>query len=296
MLYPSLLISWCLLALVGFVALVEGSSRARLIRSEDHDQLDVKGTIEPVNIVINCAKDHERLQRFQHHMRKEGLSFEIFPCVIPTHQLVKQAIEEGILGHRAEAALLKRSGILGSGLAHLRLWQEIYRRNLSAVNIFEDDEVVLDGYRNKRSRILAGLPAEAEYVNFNPLWPNGPPFNDNSQPSDRKLLVGQPMWAWTSNYYVSARGAHRRFEIMRGYDLGPNGDGSFDWILADYLTNTRCKSFCHVDGYLMMTNSISFHCDRQSTVAEQNKLGVALYSGLPPFCDEVFPEEQTASS
>lgn len=220
------------------------------------------GVPEPVTFVITCgmAQNQTRfIDRVRARKATEGVNFELFPCVQPTRDLVKTAIDERLLGFRAEQGLLTASEKLGIALTHLRLWEQVAHRGISA-NILEEGEIVRKGYLSSRTAVLAELPADTEFVNFNPMWPDGDAFQQGTITKDRLVKAGLPKFQWLSNYYITTDGARRLLRIMRGFDLGPRRNLDFHVRLGMSLTSTGCKDFCHVNGVLLTTNSMSVHC------------------------------------
>merc|ERR1719487_402609 len=171
---------------------------------------------EPVNFVINCPEDVNRLARFRKHMDAAGLTFEVFPCIKMSHKILNEAIRDGFLGYLAQRGDIRYSGLLGVALAHMKLLHLIISRNIPAANIFEDDEVVYSTYHKDRQQVLASLPSGAEFVNLNPRDPRGDPVEGTGGKLLR-MSPGIPLWSniWLSNYFVSLDGAKTLLGIMK---------------------------------------------------------------------------------
>lgn len=246
---------------------------------------------EPVNFVINCPGDVNRLARFRKHMEKAGLTFEVFPCVKLTHETLNVAIREGYFGPLASRGDLRETGVLGVALAHMKLLHLIISRNIPAANIFEDDEVVFNNYKTDRRQVLASLPGDAEFVNLNPLRPRGDPV-PGADPRLLKMNPGIPRWSsvWLSNYFVSLEGAQKLLGLMKRYDLGPSGDEQIDWHVVGSISS-GC-SVCRVNAYTFATNTLSMHCENASEKEKLDRKMMSLISRDPidPICWEGGPE------
>mmetsp|Transcript_83336 Transcript_83336/g.147594 ORF Transcript_83336/g.147594 Transcript_83336/m.147594 type:complete len:287 (-) Transcript_83336:144-1004(-) len=240
------------------------------------------GKLDPINFVIHCPQDVDRMDRFQRHMQQADLAFKKFPCIHPTLNQIQEAVQEGLLSSNAEHDAVHHSGTLGVGLTHMRLLQEIVNRSLPAANIFEDDEVVPNNYYSERSKILASLPETAEFVNLNALRAEGDPVDG----ADGRILKMQPgpcrspMYnVWLSNYYVTAAGARKVLKLMSGFDLGSENQDEIDWRLSEAVAGGQ-----PLEGYVVKTNSLSQHCEQASTKHKNDEKGTSLVSGG---CDEI---------
>lgn len=238
--------------------------------------------INPINFVIHCPQDHERLDRFKRHMQQANVDFEIFPCIQPTLKQIHEAVQEGLLSSKAENDAVYHEGTLGVGLAHMRLLQEIVNRSIPAANIFEDDEVVPNNYYSQRGKILASLPPAAEFVNFNALRAEG----DTVDGADTRVLkmkpgpTRHPMYnVWLSNYYVTAAGARKVLKLMSGFELGSEGQDEIDWRLAEAVARGE-----PLEGYVLKTNSLSQHCELASTKRKNDEREPSLASDV---CSEI---------
>jgi hypothetical protein len=260
------------------------------------DQLAAVKPSGIVNFVINCPEDTNRLARFRKHMDKAGLTFQIFPCVKMTYALLGEAIREGWFGPLARRGDLKFTGALGLALAHMKLWQHIVRRNLTAANIFEDDEVVYDAYASERARVLADLPSDTQFVNLNPSDPRGDPV-PGADPLLHKMVKGIPMWSniWLSNYYVSRSGAEKLLKMNRRFDLGSYGNEQLDWHVVQLIS--RGCSICKLNAYSYSTNVLSAHCHTTSVkeIYDRTKMPASLLDAEPfeSVCLEGNPEGVT---
>jgi GR25 family glycosyltransferase involved in LPS biosynthesis len=225
-------------------------------------------------------------------MTKAGLKFEIFPCVKMTHVVLEKAIHEGWLGQSAEQGDLKSTGVLGVALAHKKLWHHIAMRNLSAANIFEDDEVVYDTYAIDRARVLSDLPSDAEFVNLNPSDPRGDPI-PGADPLLHKMGKGIPMWSniWLSNYYVSRDGAKKLLAMTRDYAPSLTNE-QIDWHIVRMIS-AGCFS-CRIKAYSYGTNALSAHCHTTSVkeTYDRQKMAASILQREPvePVCLEGSPE------
>lgn len=242
--------------------------------------------VSPRNFVISCREDDKRLKRFRRHMETAGLDFEVFPCVEPSLEYIRVAVEEGLLGPLALQHYSHHSGFLGVALAHMKLLQNLSASGVAAANIFEDDEVVHDDYKEKRSQVLATLPADAEFVNMNPLRPAGEMILSKEW-QIHHLHPGLPANSnvWLSNYYVSSAGARRLLNLLRGFDAGASGPREVDWKLA--------AAFGHGSpelpggGFFSLTTDVlSKHCQVYSTKDKLNNEKTMLPSHTDPVCLE----------
>lgn len=250
------------------------------------DLADHKDAPTPANFVINCQEDDKRLQRFKSHMEKAGMEFEVFSCLEPSLEDVQKAVHEGYLSSQAEKRYDHHAGFLGVGLSHMKLLQTIIDRGLPSANIFEDDEVVPKNYKEERNRVLTSLPPEAEFINLNPLRPNGDPVKD-ADPRVHRLHSGLPGNAnvWFSNYYVTAAGAKRLLEVLKGFDAGASSALEIDWQLADAFTGYHGQA--PSNGFFSLTtNALSTHCETQSTKARRNQDSSMRDFAAPPVCFE----------
>lgn len=248
--------------------------RSRLDNDTSVGRALPNGLLVPVNFVIHCPKDAQRLLRFTAHMRIAGIAFKPVPCYSGTLHNVNSAIHEGLIPQSAKKATrgktrqgLDRAMLIGIAIAHLRLMKFVAQGGTVVANVFEDDEVVRSDFRTRRDQLLGQLPSGLDLVKLNAMRPAGIKLKFNGtnrfkgEVFQMKKRLSPLMNVWTGNYVITSWGAQKILNVGRHYNTFGRWE-SFDMFVLDALFGIRRMS--HTDGFLgfsVQSNLLSIHCD-----------------------------------
>jgi len=215
------------------------------------------------NYVINCLEDKGRLERFSRHMKKAGLDFEVFPCILGSRRTINEGVEQGYIGPKF-LEIPEKWGNAGLAITMMKLLEKVSAEKGCIANIFQDDEIVYEDYAQQRDSILSALPDSWQYVNLNPLRPFGRRVHGTGL---NRMRVGTD-WrnnVWLSNVAFSPMGAVNFLKMGKGFDRGQYFDKSLMQVLY------RDAFMCSVSYGLRSTNALSMHCETTSTKEKVNE-------------------------
>merc|ERR1719330_571703 len=217
-------------------------------------------------------------------MKQGGLNFTVFPCVRGGVHEVSAAIQEGLLGPGAVAALqgttrkgTPRAELLGKAISHLRLIKQIADSNFSGVvNIFEDQEVVTEKFGARRGELLKDLRKMQHHFDMVKLAAKMPGGLQIDFP-DRPGQSGHP-WSYRnvfkmtatlsptvngglSNYVVTKQGAAKILKVVAGrFDTFGRWESLDQYLLSRLIKDMKKPKKKAFVGFTVQTKVLSFNC------------------------------------
>ncbi|CAK0809696.1 unnamed protein product [Prorocentrum cordatum] len=234
------------------------------------------GFPEPVNVVIHCAQDTKKLQRFTKRMREANLSFEVFDCFTGSAREVSDAVRARLLPSTALGAVegvtragLARKTLIGKAISHLRLMRKISSTSgWRTVNVFQDSEAMQTDFRWKRNALLGSLPRNTDFVNLNTLRPAGDrAFGNTKLPKNKSWMMKHVFRmkqglspftnGWLGNYVVTKRGVKRMMTQGSTYDTFGKWQTFEQHVFAQYPA-PRMAGFV---GFSVSSGVMSVRCE-----------------------------------
>jgi len=237
---------------------------------------------EPVNFVISCnARNSKRLKRFERHMKDAGLDFEVVQCVKGTPSEARAAVLEGLIGAQAMYALsgftakgMQRSAVIGRAITHIRLLSRIVGGNSTVANVFEDAEVVVPHYKERRAEMLLRLPANLDVVKMNVKHPAGRKvafspkgkthYDYQHQRWSRASMfrmistLSPTLNVGMTNYMVTQKGAKKILKWSKSYDSYGKWESWDQYLLSKYYKDAKARGWC---GFTVSADVLSMNCN-----------------------------------
>lgn len=110
--------------------------------------------------VINMDKDIERLNNIKKECNKNNIKFERFPGIDAN----KLSIKEKNKYVTNFCQKFCTNGMIGCGMSHIKIYEDVIKKNYNNVLILEDDVYFIKNFKKKLNTILEELPKDYDIL------------------------------------------------------------------------------------------------------------------------------------
>jgi len=110
--------------------------------------------------VINMDKDKDRLNKVKKEMKKHGLRFRRFNGIV-TKELSKDVLDSYV---EPSCQKLCTKGLIGCGISHMKVWEDVINMGYKNAIIFEDDVMLDENFNEKLGFNLKELPDDYDIL------------------------------------------------------------------------------------------------------------------------------------
>lgn len=209
--------------------------------------------------LILLSNDQQRINTIKSYITKAKLECSYISGVYPNQ-------DEVIMGCK-----VVKKGNAGLMLTHIEALKYVSNSN-DTYNIFEDDEIIPKNYISLRENILSEITDAYDFVNLNPLRPNGIDYSDHFYKVSANIsnkYKRKRCNVWLSNYTITPLFAKLLLNLII---TNSKFCTSFNSLIADWLISKilHKKSNAHNIYVLKKSNLISTHNETNSIRAKNN--------------------------
>lgn len=211
-----------------------------------------------VFFVINMDKDTDRLLFFKEQMDKQGLSFDRHKGPL---------IDSKVITFAGNNYSVHAKGYVGVALAHLTAWKRVAQMDDDNLlcNIFEDDEVLRDNYKENVMAEVNKIKGPIDFFNLNVIRPQGSEVVPGILKIDGDISGKKIPNIWLSNYIITPIGARKILALISKEvtNLNINFDRTFVKLI-----HKHCKT---INSYILKEqDKHSIHDEDESSKKEMN--------------------------
>lgn len=208
--------------------------------------------------VINLERDKHKITRFRKPMKKQKIDYSIWRgSIINCDNDLKKY--HNIYPFTRGTKKIVNKGNIGSGFAHLSLWNYCKTLNDNYFLIFEDNSVVNNEFLSHLKDILNKIK-DFDYINLNALRPTGNSQDGIIFKHNYLDKIDRPFPnVWMSSYLISKKFINN---ILNDFDSIDVNYEPIDWILVKIINNLLKNK--KINCYSILTNHLTTHKESSS--------------------------------